>query len=268
MQDEWATNHLTLEDAASHRTGVPRHDISWGRIKDGKKVTLQDTVRNLRNLPLTGLPRVTTQYCNLMYVTLSYVVEIATGKQLGDVFKEIIWGPLGMHSTYLNLQDAKDAGEKIAMGYWWDEKAGRYKETVDTLQESSGAGGIVSNVLDYAKWLKCLIYQTKPFSNLTHHDIRKPRSLFTPAPERGMDVLLYGLGWLRTVFHNEIMYVHNGGTLGFSTDVFWLPNVRYAIVVFGNNAGTASAVQTLLTRKLIEDKLDVPLNKRLDMSEM
>lgn len=28
LSDAWATEHLTLEDALSHRTGLPRHDKS------------------------------------------------------------------------------------------------------------------------------------------------------------------------------------------------------------------------------------------------
>lgn len=257
-----------MEDAASHRTGMPRHDASWGRMKDGKRVTLRDTVRNLRNLPLTAPPRVIDQYCNLMYVTLSYVVETITGKWLGDVLKEVIWKPLGMKSTYLNLQQAKDAGEPVAQGYWWDEESQKFREVFDTVQESSGAGGIISSVLDYSKWIKCLMYETEPFSNLTHQDIRKPRSMFTTSPSRGKDILLYGLGWVRTMFHGEVMYTHNGGTAAFGTDVYWFPDLKYGIVVFGNTADTSNAIETIITRRLIEDKLDVPMNQRLNMADM
>jgi CubicO group peptidase (beta-lactamase class C family) len=29
LQDEYATNHITITDAMSHRTSMPRHDVSW-----------------------------------------------------------------------------------------------------------------------------------------------------------------------------------------------------------------------------------------------
>lgn len=39
LQDEWATNHLTLEDAVCHRTGMPRHDKASVRVVNGKQAT-------------------------------------------------------------------------------------------------------------------------------------------------------------------------------------------------------------------------------------
>ncbi|EFY88185.1 penicillin-binding protein, putative [Metarhizium acridum CQMa 102] len=198
LQDEWATNHLALEDAASHRT-VPNRDL----------------VRNLCNLPLTAPPRVIFHYCNLMYITLSHVVETVTGRRLKDVLREAVWAPLGMKSTYLDLQEARDAGKKLAQGYLWNQEDKQYMAVFDPIQESSGAGGIVSSVLDYAKWLKCPLRQTRPFSSLAHGEIRTPRVIYEAAPAAGYDVTLYGLGWSRTVFHGQAMYSHNGATGAF-----------------------------------------------------
>ncbi|OAA37616.1 Beta-lactamase/transpeptidase-like protein [Metarhizium rileyi] len=267
LQDEWATSHLTLEDAASHRTGMPRHDEAWSRLRHGKRVPNRDVVRNLRNLPLTAPPRVVLQYCNLMYITLSHVVETVTGKGLKDVLREAIWDPLGMRSTYLDRQDAADAGERLAQGYRWDSEAKRYEAVFDPAQESGGAGGIISNVVDYTKWLKCLLHRTEPLSNATHVDIRTPRMIYSPTPAGGYDVTLYGLGWTRTLFHGQIMYSHGGGTGSFGADVVWLPELRYAITAFGNTAGTSNSVETLLVRRLIEDRLAVPADQRIDMSD-
>ncbi|KAM4067628.1 beta-lactamase [Hirsutella rhossiliensis] len=47
LQDEWATSHITLDDAASHRTGMAAHDNSWHREINGSKASLQDIVRGL-----------------------------------------------------------------------------------------------------------------------------------------------------------------------------------------------------------------------------
>lgn len=63
LDDDYSTLHLTLEDAATHRTGMPRHDFS---ILGGNQTT-RDVVRSLRHLPLTEPLRTTFQYCNLMY---------------------------------------------------------------------------------------------------------------------------------------------------------------------------------------------------------
>jgi CubicO group peptidase (beta-lactamase class C family) len=99
LENDYATTHTTIEDALSHRSGLPRHDFSYGGLRDGKKATIKDTVRDLRYLKLTAEPRTTFQYCNLMFVVASHVVESLTGVWLGDFLKEQIWEPLGMKST-------------------------------------------------------------------------------------------------------------------------------------------------------------------------
>jgi CubicO group peptidase (beta-lactamase class C family) len=67
--------------------------------ENGEKRGVKDGVRSLRNLPLTAGLRTAFQYCNLMFVVASHVVETLTGVWLGDVLKERIWEPLGMKST-------------------------------------------------------------------------------------------------------------------------------------------------------------------------
>jgi CubicO group peptidase (beta-lactamase class C family) len=107
LENEYATTHTTIEDALSHRSGMPRHDFSYGGNYPDEggigmgvhKGTIRDAVRALRWLPLTAEPRVSFQYCNMMFVVVSHVVETLTGAWLGDFLKERIWGPLGMHGT-------------------------------------------------------------------------------------------------------------------------------------------------------------------------
>lgn len=56
-------------------------------------------VRSLRYLPLTKGLRERYQYCNVMFVVVSYVVERVSGMWLGDFLRERVWEPLGMKST-------------------------------------------------------------------------------------------------------------------------------------------------------------------------
>ncbi|UKZ76461.1 hypothetical protein TrVFT333_004165 [Trichoderma virens FT-333] len=237
LQDEWATNHITLDDAVSHRTGMARHDVSSVKEIDGRPATPRDIVRNLRNLPLTAEPRVEILYCNLMYVTLSYVIETVTGRWLGDVLKELIWEPLGMRSTHFDLQSALDAPEHMASGYAWILEKEEYEEIpFMTLTEVSGAGSVISNVLDYAKWIKSLIHQSGPLSAAVHKDIRAPRVFWPGEPQNGYDLELYGLGW-----------------------------AKYGVVVLGNTA-KCHVVEAIVGWKLIDDKLGIPDKDRVDFA--
>lgn len=267
LQDEWATNHVTLEDAVSHRTGMPRHDSSSAREIDGRPVTIKQIVRNLRNLPMTAEPRVKWQYCNLMFTTLSHVVETITGRWLGDVLRETIWGPLGMNATYFGLRAAMDAPEHFAQGYAWLEDAKRYRALpyLDTA-EISGAGAVISNALDYAKWVKCLLHEDAPFSKSTHRKIRTPLSVMSALPEAGVDTVLYGLGWMRTTYEGHVLYKHSGGMHAYGAEVYWLPQLKYGVVAFANTASSSNAVEEILAYELIGNRLSLPSEERYNFT--
>lgn len=99
LENNYATSHTTIEDVLSHRSGMPRHDFSYGGKYEGHEGGPRDVVRALRYLPLTAEPRTKYQYCNMMYVAASHVIETITGVWLGDFLRERIWEPLGMRST-------------------------------------------------------------------------------------------------------------------------------------------------------------------------
>ena len=164
LEDSWATAHVTLEDAASHRSGLSRHDKSMSRrypdpvTGELKTATPRDVVRSLRYLPMAQEPRSTFQYCNLMYAVLSHCVEtlVGAGKTLGDVLRERIWGPLGMTSTFYGVEDLSSEGEeRFAKGYYWDEMQEKTQEiAIEPTPEIAGAGLVISSVRDYAKWAR------------------------------------------------------------------------------------------------------------------
>lgn len=265
LSDAWATKHVTLDDAVSHTTGLPRHDLSWQHSINGSHTSIQDIVRNLRNLHLTTEPRTIFQYCNIMYLALSHVIETLTNKPLKTTFKELIWSPLGMNSTYLSLQDARDSSHYLANGYSWDNTTQSYGIIAhDTLQES-GAAGIITSVVDHAKWVRSLLYQTPPLSRAAHSDIRTPRVISRSNPAQGMDVALYGLGWQRTSFHGQTLFQHNGESLSFGTVIYWLPELHYAVVTMGNVVLQANMAGEIIARKLIEDVMGIDKGKRYNL---
>jgi CubicO group peptidase (beta-lactamase class C family) len=71
LENDYATNHTTIEDALSHRSGLPGHDCSLG----GPGATVQSIVRSLRHLPINAEPRTKYQYCNAMFIVASHVIE-------------------------------------------------------------------------------------------------------------------------------------------------------------------------------------------------
>lgn len=287
LADPWATTHITLEDALSHRTGLPRHDkASTHRVVDTtthpdgttttakRTATVRDGVRFLRYLPLNEPPRTKWQYCNQMYVTATHVIQTLTGGQwLGDLLKEWIWTPLGMKSTYFSLPDALAAPEHFAGGYVWDKSHGNFSSVpYMPVDEVGGAGSVISNVDDYTRWVRSLLRETGPLGESGHAAVKTPRAIVSPPealpggegapPYDGP--MMYSLGWETTSYRGHKFWTHAGGMHAYGAEVFFFPDLDFGVVAFGNTAGTSNLVELLLVWELVDERLGVPEGERYD----
>jgi CubicO group peptidase (beta-lactamase class C family) len=212
LEDDYSTLHLTLEDAATHRTGLPRHDFAC----QGGDQTVRDVVRSMRYLPLTEPLRTTFQYCNLMYIMLGHVIETFTGHWLGAFLAERIWEPLNMISTYFSLSDALKSGKPFAQGYYWLTQSQTFTR-VDYIDESSmeGCGAVISSVRDYSKWIRMMIDRTGPVSEVGHEALVTPRILEgeSQIPDT---YVFYGYGWEIKSYRGYEVITHNGVETGVS----------------------------------------------------
>ncbi|KAM3515116.1 hypothetical protein MY11210_001234 [Beauveria gryllotalpidicola] len=268
VSNEWATAHLTLEDAASHRTGLSGHIDALPNTLNETLATSQDIVRIIRHFPLEYEPRTRWVYNNFMYVTLAHLVEALTGEPLRQTLQKVLWEPLGMTSTFLNLRDVERSKHAVARGYYWNRERQEFGEyPLWDPPGVSGAGTELSTVDDYAKWLACLIDETPPLSRSVHADIRRPRMIVQPEAEplQGLDINLYGLAWLRTTIHGYVLLYHTGSTESHGANVLWLPELRYGLVIFLNQP---NEVRHVIARKLIEDRIGTPEASRFNVSKL
>lgn len=266
LADEYTTVHATIEDALSHRTGMPRHDLTYV----GPNVTVRNVVQNLRQLPMTAEIRTRFQYCNMMYIVISHFIETWTGMWLGDFLRIRIYEPLSMFSTFFSLSDALKAtasgGPSLATPYYWTNKTKKYHSIpwLDAPQES-GCGATISNVLDYAKWLRCMMTMSAPLSPAGHRALRSPRifsGLIAEEPPgfRGSDA--YALGWEISNYRGEVLIWHSGALPGFSSIMMYFPRLQWGITMMANG-GSGGAIQMLIF-KLIDDMLGTPEQERFD----
>ncbi|OAR02021.1 hypothetical protein LLEC1_01619 [Akanthomyces lecanii] len=240
--DEWATAHLTLEDAVSHRTGVAGHIDAYPNTLNGTLATSQDITRLLRHLPLTYEPRTKWDYNNFMYTMLSHTLETLTGEPLRQTLKRVLWEPLGMTSTFLNLKDVTQSKHKIARGYFWNREQQEFGEY--PLWDARRHGAVHRPGL---------------------HQVARPRMIVPPEsyPSQGFDMSLYGLAWFRTTIHGHVVYQHTGSTESHGANVVWLPELNYGLVIFVNQP---NEVRHVIARRLIEDRIGTPEADRFDVS--
>ena len=244
---------------------MPRHDLSYRE----PNTTVQDAVRKLRHLQITAEPRTRFQYCNMMYITVSHFIETWTGKWLGDVLRERIWKPLSMNSTFFSTSDAEAAAlagkASLAQGYLWRNRTQEYKRLSHMNSNViSGAGSTISNVLDYTKWLRCMMAMAPPLSPTAHENLRFPRinlRNFEHSGFRGVDG--YSLGWMISNYRGELVLWHGGGLPGFATMMAYSPQRQWGIAIMANSGVGGVTARDILFFRLLDDLIGTPESERL-----
>ncbi|KAJ5153125.1 uncharacterized protein N7482_009603 [Penicillium canariense] len=270
LSDDYATRHTTLEDALSHRSGLPGH--LWPVTYGSRDASVREIVRSLRHLPLSAPSRTKFQYSNQMFVAMTHLLQQHTGEPLGTFLKKRIWEPLGMNETYFSTDEAMEdpsSAAKVVKGYTWiPEKDGGhwFQEPPANWRPNTGAGAIVSNVLDYSRWVRELIEQTGLLKG--HDSLTKPRTLHfeggdinLPSPYHG-----YALGWFVDNYRGQHLYSHSGGWPGYSSLVGFLPEKKFGFVLMGNSNSARYIIFQLAVHLM--DKLLGPTEDPLHQEKM
>lgn len=260
LSDAWATNHVTVEDALSHRTGYAGHTMGINNSDP------RECVRRLRHLPMSAEPRTTWQYSNYMFTAVGHAIETLTGQWLGDFFRERLWSPMGMNSTYLRREDAETAGNNsLAAEYWWDWEAQSYVEVphLPHGRGREGAGMIISNVEDYARYLRHMMAESPPLSEAGHAEIKKARTVMpggrrASSPYTGPQ--FYSLGWSGGVIEGREFWSHNGRIREHVSEMWMFPSLGFGLILL-INANQPSATSEIAW-KIIYDRLGVEPERR------
>ena len=205
----------------------------------------------------------------MMYTALSHVIGTLAAADLGDVLRDWVWKPLNMEHTFFNIADAlratkRDWNVHMAVSYHWDTvKNTSIPEQYFSGQLLSGAGDVISNVLDYTLWLRAMMDQTGPISKAQHAELRKPRSFAQLEDRPDSSPQLYALGWFVSQYRGQAIVYHGGSLAGFSTQMLYMPWRKWGFVVFANAEGALYANQ-VLQYKLLDDLLQTPQEERID----
>ncbi|KAH8646303.1 beta-lactamase/transpeptidase-like protein [Xylariales sp. PMI_506] len=279
LSHEYLSQAATLEDILSHRTGLPAHNEAYFQDHD----TLEDLLKRLPHLPLTAEPRTKWQYNNLMYEVASATVTRLSGLPFRDYMKEKIWGKLNMDRTFLRLKDAQDfvrdsnnstepqKTEVLAHGYFWDPDRREFlrERWMDT-PTITGSGHTLSTVLDYAKYLRAMIDGAKGvISEASKTELRTERCIMPVAGDRAeVGISAYTLGWNKHTYPPGLdLYDHTGTVGGFGAYMAYVPALRWGVAIFANSALSSTLLEAAVCRHLLDEKLGVPIDKRLDHFE-
>ncbi|KFN01490.1 serine hydrolase [Bacillus clarus] len=255
ISDILASSQVTGRDLASHRTGVSRHDALWY----SSSLTRKALIEKIKHLPLDAPFRTAFLYNNLMYATISYIVENITNQTWEQYVTEHILEPLHMQQTNLSVTDSQNTSD-YALPYIQenDEMKEVPFRNIDTV---GAAGCINSTIEDMVNWV--LLHLNK--GKFGDHELISSellQQMYTPhntipdqpflsLPESPLNS--YGLGWFISAYRGYKVIHHGGAIDGFTALVSFMPKEDIGLVILTNAGNTL--LPTYLANQIYDELL-------------
>jgi CubicO group peptidase (beta-lactamase class C family) len=267
LDDPYVTQHITVRDMLSHRTGLPRHDLSAWRLD----LTRAEFIRRMRHFKFNASFREKFQYNNLMFYAAGHLVEKIAGQKWETFVQERIFNPLGMQASNFKPEPPVE-GQQIANGYRVDRNPdGSAKGLVKTpfglhTELSPGsAGALFSTLADLIQWLKVHVNDGRAgdFQLVSPDNLKQMHLPQTVIPGGGINEALmgntintYGMGWFIEPYRGVTLIQHGGNVEGHSLVIGFVPQEKVGIVALTNIAELP--LRDVLLYESIDRALDLP----------
>ncbi|WP_088224851.1 serine hydrolase [Desulfosporosinus sp. FKB] len=255
LNDKYASENATLRDLATHRVGLPRHDLVWYKAP----LSREEIVLRLSHLDFAKPFRTTFQYQNMMYLTLGYVVEKISTQSWETFVRTRILDPLGMKRTNFSVNESQHDHD-FSKPYKVVNQT--VKETPFANIDSIGpAGSINSSVREMAQWVRLHLSKGNFQSSqlISENNIRQmhsPHILIGPSQDGRILFPSYGLGWFTEVYRGHHVVQHGGNIDGFTAQVTMVPKETMGIVILSNQEH--SVFPTAAAYTILDTFLDLP----------
>jgi len=212
---------VTIRQLLDQTAGLPDETALQTIDQDRTKtIKLSDLIAAMNKLQPVSPAGSQFRYNNFNYAIAGLIVERVSGVPLSDYLQQHIFIPLLMNQTFV----AGDRGisPQHAVGYTGEPGSFTPAKTWDPAW-LFGAGGVVTNVYDLAKWDIGLPLLLR---------VDAEREMFTPSGAPG--ALQYGLGWVIDEREGKRYIWHNGELAGYQAMNALLPDDHVAVIVLTN----------------------------------
>ncbi len=253
------TKNVTVRDLTCHRTGLPRHDLSWYL----NPTTRDSLVKRIQYMePSAGL-REAWQYNNFMFLLQGVIAEKLSGKPWEENVREQLFKPLGMTKSNFALWANQYMDE--AKGYYADKNDVIKGMDYYKIEGMGPAGSIFSTPTEMANWVMTWVNGGKYNGQqvIPEAYVREAMSsqmvigAALPTKENP-DLFLanYGMGWFISSYRGHYLVQHGGNIDGFSANVAFYPTDSIGIVVLTNQNG--STVPSIVRNHIADKLLKLP----------
>jgi CubicO group peptidase (beta-lactamase class C family) len=227
---------VTVEHLLNHTSGLATNPggISTNPSKERQPFNNYDENRlsdYLKGTKLNFDPGEKWVYSNIGLGLAGVIIKQVTGKRVTDLYREKIFQPLGMRSSFSN--NAETPANNVAQGY-----IGKHAFNFFEMGEAFEAAGIVkSNIHDMLLYLDWAMKADDPALRLTKQQTFLIQAGDNPVNGVNYKDLGVGLAWgmLRTE-NGETIYNHSGGTYGFESFLAFNQNQKTGVILLCNSS--------------------------------
>ena len=235
-------------------TGIPRRDLEI--LMNYRELSAEDVVEQLATFePFTEFGTA-YQYSNQMVATGGYATAAAYTGTWGELLpayestmEKKVFGPIGMKSTTLRFDRAVSASNHATPHGMTLE--GTY-DPIDVSLERftvplAPAGAVWSTVDDMTRYLRTQLSGgvapggTRVVSEKNLEKTWEPQVKIS-------DQASYGLGWIVSDLRGKRVIGHNGNTMGFTSNLAFIPSDDLGIVILANAWGANSFSESVRAR--------------------
>lgn len=246
MYDPWVSEHFTVRDALTHRSGLPLGAGDLLIWPDGNAAPA-DVIAALPHLrPSTGF-RDGYAYDNLLYIVAGEIVERVSGDSWADFVTDELLVPIGLTGCAAQM-DRIPEGMSVVTGHERAANADAGVPVDERLQFSptwSAAGGIFCTAGDMMTWAKFWLddgVTQRSERLLSEAQLAEVWTGVTPVSAPGFlkasgssHLALYSLGWFVQDYEGTLMVRHSGGAPGVVSNLILLPEKGIAIFASSND---------------------------------
>lgn len=240
---------ISIKNLIYQTSGFINHEKKFPTAK--ANMTLEEYAQTFSGAELEFYPANRYAYANANYVLLGLLIEKASGKSYAEFTNEVIFEPLGLHSTYA---DPKQVGkeETIITGNRLSFlRTQPYQVAVKPALIPTGY--IISNAKDISRWLQIQL-GTVEVGPQMKRIIKKSHQ---PDTAHQVDKnTRYAAGWFVL---NDGTIEHSGGTQNYSTNFIINPDTQMGVCVLTNiNSTVNTNMMAENIMNIMEDKAITP----------
>jgi CubicO group peptidase (beta-lactamase class C family) len=231
LHDPWISDHITIRDVLSNRTGLSRASIS----EYGSDLSRAEVLARAEDIQPICEFRDQFTYCNLGFVTAAEAMSAATGEPFERLMEDRIFKPLGMKNSTVS-NDPWRTHSNIASPH--AELDGHVVPVRPlAVDNCMGAGSIAMSAQDAVAWLGLHLGggEYNGMRIISQKCLQETHIIQIPNRDR-TEFDGYGMGWNVRRRPHDCLNLHGGAISGFRAMAWFDMEDNWAGFVSVNNS--------------------------------